>query len=245
MEALNLDDQLKAAERDKYLAEAKKAESEKQKTDFEFLQLKSEREKVWWLQLKFRQSLISVLIGISFLGFYINYIVIPLSTIDNLELKLNNKVEEIKLFELDNKLKHDSILFNSYRSSTEKQLSIKSNQIDSVYLLNINSKIQLDLLSKKINTDSIAFYKYYNSFLNELNFKIENLDSELYVVNNNFVVYQDSFYINTEYLIKNVDDSDLLASLEWMHSDNMQAMDTLGFKLKDLVNFLKRKRLSK
>ena len=69
MEDLNLDEQLKAAERDKYIAEAKKAASERSKIDFEHTKLK----KIWWKKITFRQF-IEILIGISFLTFYINYV---------------------------------------------------------------------------------------------------------------------------------------------------------------------------
>lgn len=83
----NLDEQIKAAERDKYLAEAKKVEAEKERINFQHEQEKKESLKPWWKSLGFRQ----ILIGTTALGFYITYVIIPAFNIENIQLKLENQ----------------------------------------------------------------------------------------------------------------------------------------------------------
>lgn len=73
----NLNDQIKAAERDKYLAEAAKAIAEKKQIDFELSQSKK------FFNIK---TIWSVIIGVGFLGFFISYALVPIAQRDNILL---------------------------------------------------------------------------------------------------------------------------------------------------------------
>jgi hypothetical protein len=119
----NLEDQLKAAERDKYLSETRKAESEKAKIDLEAEKIKKENNKPWW------QTQFSGLLGIGFLGFFITFVIYPMSKIENKELMLQTKIDAEKLHEDEIKFKNDSLRFISYSDSVNSTLTLRAKLI--------------------------------------------------------------------------------------------------------------------
>jgi hypothetical protein len=180
---ISLEDQVKAAERDKLIAETEK--------------IKAERDKRWWLTAQFWRSLIKSIVGLTFLGFVITYILIPLhnhdimqAKIDNLQLSMDNKIAANKLYEKEIKFKKDSIKFineiNSIKIDLDKKakiIELQKSSRDSVeigyqkviknYKEENDSKIQqatkeLEKLKTAYEDQSIA---YYESIKNKTSFE--------------------------------------------------------------------------
>lgn len=96
---LNLEDQVKAANRDKLLAEAEKAKSERKRVEFDLFELQSETNKSWF----FKKDAItkigtSVVLVITFLSFFIPFVVLPAFNKDNIELATQNAITKDSLY---------------------------------------------------------------------------------------------------------------------------------------------------
>ncbi|TCC97210.1 LptF/LptG permease family protein [Pedobacter hiemivivus] len=155
-----LEEQVKIAERDKYIAESKKALAEADKIYFEYGESKRESQKKWWQTKNFRQQLIAVLLGVSLIGFYLNYVVIPTTQAEAIRLNLKNAVAEknldSKAKELDSikkALLKNGIFLNSFR----KNLTYKAQVIDSLKktindIQRTNETVNLILSKKRLDT---------------------------------------------------------------------------------------------
>lgn len=137
-------------ERLKLVAEAQKAQIELKKIKLEYReQLKVSRKK-WYNKESFWRNFVSIFLGFTILGFYINYIIIPSSQIQNIELSLENTKHKEELNEKGKRLKIDSI---------------------NLYLLKKrNDSLSVVLYSKQIINDSLqSGFKIAYSNLNKMN----------------------------------------------------------------------------
>ena len=132
---MNLDDQIKIAERDKNLAEIQKLLAERDKLYFELEETKKESKRKWFKKNAFKQSILLGLIGIGFLGFYITYAVIPAFQVESLHYKLENEKKADSLYKKQKKIdSEDSTLQITIRNtdSFKSELLIKEIQFDSL-----------------------------------------------------------------------------------------------------------------
>ncbi len=140
MADLSISDQLKAAERDKYLAETAKAKSEKEQIDYELKQSKRifNVKTIW-----------SVIVGVSFLGFFINYVIVPAANKENIELATKNAITSDSLFKQKILLEEKSLILKKQNDTLlmrSHQLTIIQKKYDTLYSefvkLQINNKNQ-------------------------------------------------------------------------------------------------------
>jgi hypothetical protein len=156
----SVDNEVKIAERDKYIAEAEKAKAEKLKIEFDYQEAKRESSKHWWLTKNFRQQIITALIGVSLIGFYISYVVEPALKIDNIKLSLKNAIDSTTLYNRQIILNKDSI-------------KLKKQQLhqDTLQFLLNNQKIEINRLKvtghKIDSTAHVISAIYSNVHLNQ------------------------------------------------------------------------------
>src|SRR4051794_21987721 len=112
---INIDEQIKIAQKERILAEIKKIESEIVKIDAE----NKVANKPWYGKSKFWQQFLSIFIGVSILGFYINFIIVPTANISTLKLELENQKKEKMLNEKENKLEEDSLKYEELTKLTD------------------------------------------------------------------------------------------------------------------------------
>lgn len=139
---MDWDELKKIAETNKFNAEANKAEAEKLKVDFETAELKKEAAKKWWLKRSFRAQILSVFIGISIIGFYITYVVVPASNVENMSLKLENQKAELRIFNAQKTITLDS-----------QTLAIQIKDTDSLNMIlsaEINNNKKRDSIYKRL-----------------------------------------------------------------------------------------------
>jgi hypothetical protein len=142
----SVDELIKKAELEKLISERLKTDAEREKISFEHDIVKKEEEKKWWTKSKFRQQIVAVLLGLSVLGFYITYIVIPSFSINNIKLELDNQKKEKVLYEKSIRLAVDSAtlkqllgendsIYNKLISDEHKIVLLERgrNRIDSIY----------------------------------------------------------------------------------------------------------------
>jgi len=90
-----IEDQIKAAERDKLLLEAEKLKAEKEKILNEARALERDYNKRWWQKGESWKPVFAIFIGIGALSFYIIYVVEPLSDIKNKQNIIKGLNDEI------------------------------------------------------------------------------------------------------------------------------------------------------
>ncbi len=170
-----LDDEIKQAKRDKFLAEIEKTNAERNKVLHETEEAIKESKRPWWWTTKVRQNIIPGIIGLGFLGFYISYAVVPAFQVENMHLKLDNERVAKILFDREQRLVSDSlelrvkIRFIDSLSNTlifkERELAIIKYKMDSTFpsvisklknsdVINQNTAKQILDLYKKIETDN-------------------------------------------------------------------------------------------
>ncbi len=105
-------DQVKAAEKEKYLAEAAKALAEKEKVEYELSQSKKffNIRTIW-----------SIIIGVGFLSFFISYTLIPISQRDNILLSTRLAKESDSLYIGGKILKEKLTILKQLKDSLIKQ----------------------------------------------------------------------------------------------------------------------------
>jgi len=113
------DDQVKAAERDKYLAEAAKANAEKEKIEFELSESKRffNTKTIW-----------SVILGVGFLGFFINYVVVPTFNKENIELETKNAITQDSI-QIQKRLLRNKIDSLNKQIGINRKISDKNNAL--------------------------------------------------------------------------------------------------------------------
>src|SRR5690242_20557879 len=102
---LTIDEQVKIAERDKYLAEANKAITEQARIQFELDELLKESKKEWYRKKEFGYNISKWAVGIGFLIFFINYAVLPATNKNNIELATSVAMANDSLFNRKMELK--------------------------------------------------------------------------------------------------------------------------------------------
>jgi hypothetical protein len=78
------------AEISKIKAEERKLEAERQKIELEFQELKRESAKAWYGRQTFQRFMITILLGAPLVGFYMNYVIIPVAQTDVINARLDN-----------------------------------------------------------------------------------------------------------------------------------------------------------
>ncbi len=178
---ISIEDQVKAAERDKFLAEAKKAESERKKIDYELAESIKETSKPTWRKKEFRNTLIAIFLGLSFLGFYIEYAVLPFVNRDNLLLSVENAKAQKRLIEGQEQLHTDSlklvmgeiilkqkIKYTDSLTFALNSLKASRHKVDSSY--SILSKLyqkKQDFNSVEVQNEFIKFKQYLDEYKSE------------------------------------------------------------------------------
>jgi hypothetical protein len=162
MPETSLSDQIKAAERDKLLAETRKAESEKHKIDFELEQAKKQGNVHRFLKTEFIKNLIIGIIGIGSLIFIINYMIIPFHDRDVLQAEIKNEETSQELLEK----KH--LLFQESLKVQEKD-SMLTRAINSTITINYTVNKQKQIIDslkaarQKVDIGYANVLKYYSS----------------------------------------------------------------------------------
>ncbi len=142
----NIDDELKAAHRDKYLAQAEAAKSQKLLLDLEFKEKAKLYSKSWIKKKETWAILIGTLVAWTAVGFYITTSIIPLSEIHNNQVTLENTKKSDTLYEKEKQLKiaYDTLkhkelnlevlnrVLNQEKNSNSK-LKIARHNLDSSY----------------------------------------------------------------------------------------------------------------
>jgi hypothetical protein len=170
---LNLADQVKAAERDKYLAEAAKAQMESKKIEndindsHKFFNVKT----IW-----------SVILGVGFLGFFITYVVVPAANKDNIEtrtaiaisyeanrkqqLKIDSNIDSLnKLLKVSKSLKKQN---DGYATKINSQ-KLTLDTLDNKYKTTVLNTNELKKSAEKYKTQISKFKPIVDSFKNEIN----------------------------------------------------------------------------
>lgn len=93
----NLEDELKKAQIEKFRRESEKLEAEKEKIRKEQQIAERHDQMPFYKKPTFLQNIITVLVSFTFLGFYINTIVIPMSETKNIALARENAVASKRL----------------------------------------------------------------------------------------------------------------------------------------------------
>ncbi len=162
----NIDDELKIAERDKYIAEKNKLDEEAAKAKAEHLRItldyeeaKEEKDKHFIRKKNSRQILISTFVGLSILGFYINFLIVPAFKTDSINMSLDiakkNRQLESGNLKLDSANEVLKINKDLLRKKTQRQDTI-SKLLDS----------QSHLISQLNSTIDIIRSEYYKLTIN-------------------------------------------------------------------------------
>jgi hypothetical protein len=106
---MTLDEELKEAERQKFLAEAEKARTEQKKIELDYNTQLRDSKRSWFLKEKFWKNFVSIFLGFSILGFYVNFIILPSFQKDNIELSLENSKHKKELSDKELRLQDDSV----------------------------------------------------------------------------------------------------------------------------------------
>jgi len=173
----SLSDQVKAAERDKYLAEAAKANAEKEKIEFDLSQSKKffNTKTIW-----------SVILGVGFLGFFITYVVIPAANKENIEISTQNAITKESLRKQRDTLLNEKDSLNKVRTNLNKQINDNKKIADENNKLNDsvnNAKRKLESLKNQTNSLSLLIshsqnqIKFYKSQINSLKPTVDSLEN--------------------------------------------------------------------
>jgi hypothetical protein len=151
---MSVEEQMKIAELKKILAETEKTVSEKDKIDFELEELKKESRKPWWIKKAFRNHLISALIGASFIGFYLTYVIVPASNLDKLDLQLQKQKAEQKIYDAQLKFSKDSIALFQQKLKADSIEVLLAQTIAAMNKQDSSRNVLADL--KKQNTEQLT-----------------------------------------------------------------------------------------
>lgn len=180
----SLDEEIKIAERNKYLAETEKVNAEKDKILFELQEAKSESQKNWWQSSKVKQNIIPGLIGLSFLGFYINYAVLPAFQAENLRLNLDNEKVGALLYKKEQKLFADSVRLKrgiKFNDSLTKLIILQTAELENAKktIDTISTNLKSALVKNKFNEESSAqARKLISSLQQKLSSQIVSINSQ-------------------------------------------------------------------
>lgn len=173
---INLEDQVKAANRDKLLEEAKKAKSETEKVEFDLSELKKEVDKNWFIRKDSISKIATLFVFvITFLSFFIPFVVVPAFNRDNIELATQNAITKDSLY------KQGKILVN-------KTIALEADSINNYKLsLSLNNKenelAEAIRARKEVDSNYKAVFKLYNENSNKnsqkLNVAKKNLDRSI------------------------------------------------------------------
>lgn len=159
---LSLEDQVKAANRDKLLAEAAKAKSEKEKVDFDLNESKKDVNQKWIFKKDSISKIATLAIfTITFLSFFIPFVVLPAFNKDNIELATQNAITKDSLYKQGKFLAIETKTL-SKESQKNSALSQKLNTKETELKEAVESRKQVDSNYREV-------FKLYNDNLNRNN----------------------------------------------------------------------------
>jgi hypothetical protein len=169
------------AQKEKLISETRKVEVEKDKLQFEHEEAKKENSKKWWLRKNFRNQLIAVLIGSTFLGFYIVFVIIPASNLENIQLKIDNKKVERQNYESQLMLSEDSVLLVTQMRRTDSLSSLLTtalrdkHKLDSSYKAFVKKSEEFVTSTKSGNNTKVILDNITTALkeINKLNAKLK------------------------------------------------------------------------
>jgi membrane protein insertase Oxa1/YidC/SpoIIIJ len=129
---LTLEEKAKQAEINKYLAEAKKATVEQQKIQYELSELVKENSKRWYRKKETLNGISKWAVGISFITFFLNYVIVPAANKDKIELEIKNSKTSYSLMEREQQIKVDFEILKRLKDSLALQ-SVKINELNKLY----------------------------------------------------------------------------------------------------------------